>query len=276
MPASRSTNPNTKPLGPPGRAHARWPFWAIGIIAALAVLVTAMPASVIGRFLPPGVRAADFTGTIWHGSTEALTVNGRNAGAFEWQLEPAALLQLKLELRAHWALAHFQADAVADTDGHRIALHGLRGGGPIEDLSTLGVPAGWQGVADIAIDELAIDGLSGDATRLTAAGGDVKVSNLSSAEVAAGSNLGGYLLRFAPGAVDPTGAITGNLSDTGGPLEVRGTITLSPAQHSGLISGTILERDGAPPELRKNLENLARMRGRDRQGRIPVDLEFTF
>ncbi len=243
----------------------------VGLIAALAVLVTAIPASVLGRFLPPGVHAADFSGTIWHGSTTALTVNGRNAGGLEWQLQPQALLQLTLELRAHWALGHFLADGVVDADGRRFSLRDVRGGGPIDDLSELGVPAGWHGVAEVAIDTL-----SGDPARLIAVAGDLKVSNLSSAQVAAGANLGGYLLRFAPGAVDASGAISGQLSDTGGPLEVSGTITLSPAQHSGMVSGTILERADAPPDLRRDLDNFARLRGRDRQGRIPVDLEFTF
>jgi hypothetical protein len=36
------------------------------------------------------------------------------------------------------------------------------------------------------------------------------------------------------------------------------------------------ERPGAPPALLSDLEGVAQLRGRDAQGRIPVDLEFTW
>ena len=42
-----------------------------------------------------------------------------------------------------------------------------------------------------------------------------------------------------------------------------------------ILSGTLRERAEAPPALRSQLQNLAQYRGRDPQGRIPVDLEFT-
>jgi len=84
------------------------------------------------------------------------------------------------------------------------------------------------------------------------------------------------VLQLGADAVDANGALTGHLSDDGGPLALQGTITVSPQQHTGMLSATIQARADAGGELRKELENLAQLRGRDAAGRIPVDLEFSF
>jgi hypothetical protein len=47
-----------------------------------------------------------------------------------------------------------------------------------------------------------------------------------------------------------------------------------PSSHSGLLSGTIKERESASDALRDELNQLAQMRPRDNLGRIPVELEF--
>jgi hypothetical protein len=59
-------------------------------------------------------------------------------------------------------------------------------------------------------------------------------------------------------------------------LAVKGTITITPQQHTGLVSGTLQERADTPAELRSELADLVQMRGRDSRGRIPIDLEFSF
>jgi hypothetical protein len=43
-----------------------------------------------------------------------------------------------------------------------------------------------------------------------------------------------------------------------------------------MLSGTLKERPDAPAALRSDLEGVVQLRGRDPQGRIPVDLEFTW
>ena len=85
MPTSLSQRRGAKtPRGPPPAAPSRsvWPRLAlIGAAALLAVVVAALPASLIARFLPPGVGAEDFSGTIWHGSAGRITAGGRPAGS---------------------------------------------------------------------------------------------------------------------------------------------------------------------------------------------------
>jgi hypothetical protein len=59
-------------------------------------------------------------------------------------------------------------------------------------------------------------------------------------------------------------------------LSLDASITLTPQSRTGMLSGTVKERAEAPPALRKELDNVAQLQSRDAQGRIPIDLEFTF
>lgn len=271
MPASRSTKRSTNSEPRPGRARATAVWILIVAVVALGVFVSALPASVATRFLPPNVHADDLSGSIWHGAMGKVTVAGRDAGAVEWRIYPAALLHLSLKLDLHWLHRGFGAEATATVDRGRATLSAIRGGGPIEDLQEFGVVRGWRGTTDIALDKL-----STDMVRILSASGDVTVTGLSAVQLAGGAELGGYVLHLGTDSVDANGVVTGQLHDTGGPLKVQATITVSPQQHSGTLSGTIRERKLVSEDLRKELDSLAQMRGRDRDGNIPVDLEFSF
>jgi len=59
-------------------------------------------------------------------------------------------------------------------------------------------------------------------------------------------------------------------------LEVKAVISLSSKERTGILTGTLRERAEAPAALRSDLEGIVQLRGRDAQGRIPVDLEFTW
>ena len=108
------------------------------------------------------------------------------------------------------------------------------------------------------------------------AAGRITVSDVSSARIAGGADLGGYALQFAGPSPADDGDVTATLSDTGGPLSVDAVIHVSAKTRTGILSGTIRERDEAAPALRDQLSNLAQLHARTAQGRIPVDLEFTF
>jgi hypothetical protein len=239
----------------------------------LVVVVAVLPASVVAHFLPPAVHAEDFSGSIWHGSMGRIRVNTRDAGALEWRLHPGALWGMALAADLHWVKVGFVIDAAVKFDRRGFAAHAVQGGGPIEDLHDLGVAAGWRGVAEVQFNELAGDFTQGVAV---AAVGDVKVANLSSAQIADGADLGGYDLRLAPGAVSAGGNVEAQLDDTGGPLEVQAVIRYSATERTGLLTGTLKERAGAPPALLGQLQGITQLHARDAQGRIPVDLEFTF
>jgi hypothetical protein len=240
-------------------------------LAVLAVIIAALPASIIARFLPPEVHAEDFSGSIWHGSAGKISVNARDAGALEWRLHPAALLGRQVSADLHWVKVGFVVDAAVNIDRLGLTAHAVKGSGPIEDLRDFGVAAGWRGMADINFSEL-----KSDLARPLAAVGDIRVSNLTSTQIAQGADLGGYDLRLPAGAVGADGSVTAQLTDTGGPLDVKAVISLSAKERTGMLTGTLRERPEAPAALLSDLEGIVQLRGRDPQGRIPVDLEFTW
>jgi hypothetical protein len=267
MPVSRSPSRNAKPA-PQSRSH--WPLVLIGLAAVLAVIIAVLPASIVTHFLPPSVHAEDFSGNIWHGSAGKISVNARDAGALEWRLHPKALLGMDVAADVHWVKVGFVVDAAVNIDRQGFTARAVRGGGPIEDLRDFGVAPGWRGTADIKFSEL-----KSDSVKPLAAVGDVQVSNLTSTQIAEGADLGSYELRLAEGAVGPDGSVTAQLTDTGGPLDMKAVIRYSATEHTGLLTGTLRERPDAPAALVSQLENLVQLRGRDPQGRIPVDLELT-
>jgi hypothetical protein len=268
MPASRSSSRSAKPA-PPSRRY--WPIILIGLAGVLAVIIASLPASIVARFLPPVVRAEDFSGSIWHGSAGKIGVAAYDAGALEWRLHPAALLGMQVSADVHWVRVGFVVDAAVKIDRLGFTARDVKGGGPIEDLRDFGVAPGWHGTAGIDFSEL-----KSDWVKPLAAVGDIQVSNLASAQIGQGADLGGYDLRLAEGAIGADGSVTAQLTDTGGPLDAKAVIRLSTTEHTGMLSGTLKERPNAPAALLSDLEGVVQLRGRDPQGRIPVDLEFTW
>jgi len=277
MPTSPSPRRATKGTAAPiARARPLWPLVVlIALLAGLAVVIAVLPASLAGRFLPAPVRAQDFSGTVWHGSAGRITVDGRDAGALEWRLHPRALLRLRLAAGIHWVKGGFVIDGTADAGRSDFRAADLRGGGPIADLSTLGVAPGWRGIAEVRIREVAAD-LSAPTPALRSAVGEIDVSDISSPRVAQGSDLGSYALTFDDAALSVDGDVRAALNDKGGPLSLEASLTLAPKTRTGMLSGTVKERENAPPALRRELDDVAQLRARDAQGRIPIDLEFTF
>jgi hypothetical protein len=267
MPTSRSPRPRIEPQ----RAARRWPLILIAVILVSLASIFVLPASLLSRFLPATVHAEDFSGSLLHGAAGRVRVAGRDAGALEWRLHPEALLRFVLAADIHWVKIGFVIDGSVEVSRSRFAARAIQGGGPIDNLSDLGVAPGWRGIATVAFDEI-----SGDFARLDAVSGKIDVSNLSSTSIAASSDLGGYELQLPKGSVAADGTLSAALTDTGGPVELRAQLSFSPATRTGMLSGTLKEGPDASADLRNQLGSLAQMHARDASGRFPVDLEFTF
>ncbi len=273
MPPSRSPNHRAKsaPAAPAASTRLIWPLVLIGAAAVLAVVIAVLPASMLTRFLPPSIHAEDFSGNLWHGSAGKISVDAHDAGALEWRLHPLALLGLGISADLHWVRGSFVVDAAVDVSRHGFIAHAVKGGGSVEELRELGVAPGWRGSANIDFSELSFD-----SDKPLAAVGELQVSNLSSAGIAGGVDLGGYALKLLQGAVGADGNVAAQLTDTGGPLELQALIHFAVKEHTGLLSGALRERAEAPAALVSELQSIAQVRGRDPQGRIPLDLEFSF
>jgi type II secretion system (T2SS) protein N len=271
MPASRSASRATeKP-----RPARRWPLILVALLALIAVAIFVLPASLATRFLPSQVRAEDFSGSLLHGAAGKISVNGRDAGAIEWQVHPLALLRLGLLVDVHWVKLGFVIDGTANMDvgsGMRsVVARDIHGGGRIDDLTDLGFASGWRGGVNLSLAEI-----KSDFRTLQAAVGKIEVSDIASSSIADGSNLGSYALALAPDSIAADGTLNATVNDTGGPVEAQVQIRFSPATRTGMLSGTLKERAEASPALRNQLNNLAQLRPRDSSGRFPVELEFTF
>ena len=275
MPVSRSPRRDSRPaardLKVAESSRSYWPLILIGLVAVLTVIIAALPASIITYFLPKAVHAEDFSGSIWHGSSGKLSVNERDAGALEWWLHPKALLGMSVAADLHWVKVGFVIDAAVILDRQGLTAHDVRGSGPIADLRDFGIAPGWRGSAEVNFRDLRTDFV-----KPLAIVGDIKVSNLASAQFANGAELGGYDLVFTEGAVGADGNVDAQLMDTGGPLETQAVLHYSLKDFTATLSGTVKERAEVAPALRSQLQDLSQLRGRDSQGRIPVDLEFRF
>jgi hypothetical protein len=263
MPASRSPRASSGP-------SFALPI-AISAIALLAVLIVALPASLAGHLLPARIQATDFSGSIWHGAAQKIIVNGTECGAAEWQLHPLALLRLRLGIDVHWVKGDFALAAHGNLGLRGVELDSLSGGGALEELRSMTALAGWRGTVAVAIDHL-----SAGFNQLNALHGDINVADLRAASIADEANLGAYVMHFDGPADDAHGLIEGQIRDTEGPLEVQAVLALSPREHTSSLTGTARERASAPAALRTALENLAQLRPRDAQGRIPLEIEFSF
>lgn len=232
MPASRSASRDIKRTP---RAR-RWPLILLGLIVLTGAVIYALPASFAARFMPPQVQAEDFSGSLLHGAAGKIRVNARDAGAIEWQVHPLALLRLAIVADVHWVKMGFLIDGTAELRLSSFAAHDISGGGPIEDLQTLGFAQGWTGTA-----KLAFTGITGNFQRLEAAVGKIDVADISHPGIAAGSDLGSYELQLGPQSIAPDGSISATLNDTGGPVEAQAQIRFSPATRTGMLSGTLKE-----------------------------------
>ncbi len=270
MPTSRSRRPTPDAKAPPRPRRSYWPLIPIGAAIAAATLLAALPAAVLTHFLPAEVRLADLSGTIWHGAAGKLTLAGREAGAIEWRLHPLGLLHGAVDLDFHWVALGLSVDGATRVDRRGLEARDIHGGGPIGDLARLGVTPGWSGMT-----ELRIENLETSLTRVESVAGDVRVSDLASTAIAGGADLGGYRATFsaAPAA---DGSLSARVEDSGGPLRLRAKITIDQTAHRGVISGTLAARPQAPAALAALVAQMADVRGRDGEGLVPVDLEFTF
>lgn len=273
MPVSRSAKPNAN-TRPPQRSRLVAPLIVIVVLAAAVVVAAALPASLAMRALPPSIQADDFSGTLWHGSAGRLTIGGRDAGALEWHLHPASLLRLAVVADVHWVKGGFVGDGRIDASRGAIIATQVHGDGPLEDLQTVGFAAGWRGNTTFDLKEIKLALKNGTAIPESAVG-DVSVTDFAAPQIANGADLGDYRLHTANGAITPDADASAELTDTGGPLELRAVIHYSAKDHTGQLSGTIKERADVPPALRSELNSLTQLHARDAEGRIPVDIEFT-
>ena len=135
----------------------------------------------------------------------------------------------------------------------------------LERLAPLGLASGLGGTAVATLESLAVRGRVISELR-----GKIVVTDLAQNRQGRVA-LGSYDLEF-DGKRDADGGLTGQLRDRGGPLEVTGVVTLTPAP-GYLLNGAVLTRPSASPEL---LRQIAFLGPADAAGRRQFAQEATF
>jgi hypothetical protein len=223
----------------------------LGLAAFLLALLLVLPARWVDRALPEGVDCARWAGSIWRGQCAGLTVRDSGTGvmridSLRWKLQPLALLRLRLsaDFEGSWSKGQAQG-RIAVAPGGEIRLRELDGASLLDKSVVRSLPAGWSG--RIALRAVEFDWNAGTLGRL---GGEVLVQDLADGR---GNALGSYQLQLAPAETPP---FTGQLHDTGGPLEVDAQLQLA-ADRSWTLEGRMRARNAADQAMGRKLDMFA-------------------
>lgn len=233
------------------RVPGKYSWIALGAGAYLAFLLTTFPAATAYRwFAPDAVRLAGVEGTLWSGSATLGSVGDIGLHEIQWRLRPWALFLARVG-------GQFQTrfgDGLLSTDVEvtltQTTLRNFRASASLGGLRELLPLGGIEGFVSADFAELRIQ----DAWPVGATGelrlGELVVPPLLSPTGGALIALGNYQIRFAA-STNP--GLVGNFEDQGGPLEVSGSIRLTP-DRAYVIDGALRTRPNAPLELSQGLE----------------------
>ncbi|MEQ1800499.1 MAG: type II secretion system protein N [Gammaproteobacteria bacterium] len=224
-----------------------------GLAALLVSLVVLLPARVaFGVIGLPPESASGFSGTLWNGAAQRLSLAGFNLGPVRWQAQPFRLLTGQLAATVDATLPEgFLKGSVALGFGGGIGLSDLEAAAPLSWLAPAAGPSAGGQVA-ARFDRLALKG-----GRIQSAVGTLNVAGVVLPIPTAGPQLGPgtYSVKFDADSLGADEPLTGVLSDAGGPLEIAGTVKFTPPR-SYELTGKAKPRPEAPPELRNALQML--------------------
>jgi general secretion pathway protein N len=224
----------------------RWSWLALGVGAYLAFALTAFPAGTAVRwFVPPPVALNGIQGTVWSGSAASGTIGGLPVQDVRWHVRPWTLLigRVGANVEARLADGFLNTGLTASTS--RVQFNDVRGGTSLATLAPMLPVRGMRGQASVALASLEIE--NGWPAHIL---GELKLAALEIAPFVSNGNsnlvpLGDYTVTFGEA---PARSITARFVDNGGPLEVAGTLAVSPAREY-TFDALIKPRAGAPQQL---------------------------
>ncbi|HZF31176.1 MAG TPA: type II secretion system protein N [Gammaproteobacteria bacterium] len=232
------------------RANRWWPL-ALGVGAYLAFLLVSFPASTALRWFVPGeVKVSGVQGTLWSGRAAALSVGQIPLQDLRWRASPWPLFTGRLSADVEARLADGFLSAHVSASPSRVRLSDARFAASLPTLQTLFPLGGTRGQATANLSMLELAG--GWPTTVV---GELRLAKLEVPPFVRNGAaqlipLGDYLVRFELPAGKQGVAATFN--DTGGPLEVSGTLGLQPTRVYA-IEAFITPRAEASPDLVQGL-----------------------
>jgi hypothetical protein len=243
---------------------------ALGLVAVLGFTAATLPASVVGRIVERhGAQAANWSGTVWHGGADALTLNGIALGAAHWNLSPWSLVTGRLRGRAEIKPpdGNISSDFAVGLHG-RAELANVDANVPVAWLNavTKAKFRGWDGRVSARFDSLVLE-----QGWPVAARGTVTLGNLA-APAARGGRVGSYRLDFPGASSGANGDLKGRLTDTDGPLSVLGELSLG-RDRSFDLQGSVARRGTERTPFDQAIQYLG---SPDASGRRPFGVSGTF
>jgi len=223
----------------------------VGCMALALFAVIRFPASTaFSWFAPAGVGAFGIEGTIWNGKARLINAPGLQFRNTEWDVAAWRLLigQLGGDFNTRWGGGFVEASGNAGIGG-KISLRNIRGSFDIRQLnSVLGTPD-IGGVATVDLSELVLK--NSWPTRIVGSG---QLKNLTSPLMGRGAAqlIGDIGFEFDADTETDSETVTGKLRDTGGPLQLEGSLLLTPPGNYDL-KARLKARETAAESLRRNL-----------------------
>ncbi len=229
-------------------------YGLLGLLAYAVFLVIQFPAATLVDWLSPQVpqlKMGQVQGTILEGNAQELDWGTARLQSLNWQWRPKALLQGRLEFQVQVSDPgmHLQTLAAIGMDRH-LQLNQLQARLPLERAVTLagGSPLLLSGDLDLNLDSVLLNQFG----RLLAAQGEIYLLNTQ-------TTLNGSLALgdFKASLSNQETGILAQLQDTGGPVQLKGTLTLN-ADARYQLKGRLGARDPNDKTLRQTLGILGR------------------
>lgn len=248
------------------RRSTKW-LIAAGFVAFLAILALNVPASIIARWLPQNVEIGSLGGSLWHGEALGVRAAGFDVERVEWRLHPLALFSgaISAAIEATNGADHIAGDLLLERSG-RLEARGAEAQLDIASLAGRALPRGWSGPATLHLEEAVF----ADGKILSLVG--VAESGRLHGPPQDEPYLGSYRVTFDRNSSRVPGELSGRFTDTSGPIEITGDVTLY-ADRRSVISGWVRARPSAPPSV---VADIARLPEVDPQGRRRFSIENSF
>ena len=226
----------------------------LGACVFAVFLVSQLPARLLFIAIPDTVaQGFGAEGTIWNGKVRIINVAGLQLRNTEWNLAVSRLLlgQLAMNYKTRWGGGFAEGFAAASITGNlsfadTLASLNVAALSPLLNMPRLG------GQLSLNLKQLElVDNWP------RSINGELEIRNLSAQLLESGQTdmIGNLAVSFdGTTNVDETG-VTGILRDTGGPLELDGTIVLS-APSAYEINTRVRARPDAPKSTRDSLRFL--------------------
>ena len=240
------------------------------LLLFLCVIAARLPASWIlsaaPKFNGQSPQCESVSGTIWLGACSGLAAGIYRFSSAKWELE--ALPLLRGTVAAHLALSgnDLKVDGLFQRRlNGAISATEVQASFSMPNALIPQLPGNLSGHVAANIAALAVDGF-----KLQYIAGRIDVQGLTQTAPER-MPLGSYQLEF-PDSPTTDQPPVGTLRDTGGPLEVHGTLTLTP-EPGYLLDGTVAPRPDASASL---LQQIAVLGSPDAAGRRSFSQAATF